>query len=358
MNRQQTASPTASTTPSSAHTAQLDVDVGAVPDNNVTEPVLYLHIGLPKAGSSYLHDHVFRQLMPGRYLMPGARYAKLPAYRYKRNRYGVRRFSDAFQRDPKFWDQHGDDFFRQFLSSFFEQGRARESVLICDEAITRLNHFGIRGMPDAFERERLRQNLAAFDRQARRFGFARTRILLMIRRQDVLLASSYVQLSRKILGASQQDFERRVARLISGESSGSNETFYPMEYAKLHECITSVLPAEDVCFLPIESISNDFEQFARTLERFLNVQSSETLLSRQPSNARSKGRNRWALRPLLAFKSPQRSIEVTVPPALTGRGSEIELRTDTAETIRQHYAEENRRVSDVIAPDLGDYGYF
>ncbi|AWN17218.1 hypothetical protein [Salinisphaera sp. LB1] len=323
-----------------------------------SEPILYLHIGLPKAASSYLHGHVFPHLMPGQYLMPGAQNARLPAYRYRRNRYGVRRFSDAFQKHPGFWRDHGDAFLQQFLSPFLRQGRAQRSVLISEEAITRLNHFGIRAMPDAFERGRLRDNLAAFDHRARQLGFARVRILLMIRRQDLLLASSYVQLSRKIIGASQQDFERRVARLLSGPPAGADNTFYPMEYATLHECLTRVLPAEDVCFLPIESMASAFDEFAHTVRRFLNAPAIDTQLNRRPSNTRSMGRDRWALRPLLAFKSRRGRFEITIPPRLTGRGSAIELRADTAETIRRHYAEGNRRIADALALDLGAYGYY
>lgn len=358
MSRHESPSQAACAPSPSADNTRRSTVGSSCPSGRQSEPVLYLHIGLPKAASSYLHGHVFPQLMPGQYLMPGARNAKLPAYRYRSNRYGVRRFSDAFQRHPGFWGDHGDAFLRQFLSPFLERGRPEQSVLISEEAITRLNHFGIRAMPDAFERGRLRDNLAAFDQCARQVGFARTRILLMIRRQDLLLASSYVQLSRKIIGASQQDFERRVARLISGEMAGSASTFYPMEYAKLYECLTSVLPAQDVCFLPIESLASAFDEFAHTARRFLNANSVEAELNRRPSNTRSMGRNRWALRPILAFKSPRGALEITIPPALTGRDSVIELRPDTAETIRRHYAEGNRQLADAIAADLGEYGYY
>ncbi len=358
MSRHESPSQAACATSPSADPTRQGARDGTHPSGRPSEPILYLHIGLPKAASSYLHGHVFPQLMPGQYLMPGARNAKLPAYRYRPNRYGVRRFSDAFQRNPGFWGDHGDAFLRQFLSPFLAGGHPEQSVLISEEAITRLNHFGIRAMPDAFERGRLRDNLAAFDQCARRMGFARTRVLLMIRRQDLLLASSYVQLSRKIIGASQQDFERRVERLISGGTVGPGHTFYPMEYAKLHECLTSVLPAQDVCFLPIESLAGAFDEFAHTIRRFLNAKSVATELSRRPSNTRSMGRNRWALRPLLAFKSPKGALEITIPPALTGRDSVIELRPDMAENIRRHYAEGNRQVADAITADLGAYGYY
>lgn len=327
-------------------------------DQQQAEPILYLHIGLPKAASSYLHGEVFPQLMPRQYLMPGAQNAKLPAYRYRRNRYGVRRFSDAFQRSPEFWAHHGDAFLQQFLSPFIKHGRPVGSVLVSDEAITRLNHFGISRMPGAFERGRLRDNLAAFERGARRLGFARIRIMLMIRRQDLLLASSYVQLSRKIIGASQQDFERRVERLITGDTPGPATSFYPLDYAKLYDCLTSVLPAEDVSFLPIEGMAGAFDEFMHTVRQFLKLDSADTPLARRPSNARSMGRNRWALRPLLAFKSPRGAVQITIPPALTGRGDAIELRPNIAETIRRHYADGNRQVADAITTDLGEFGYY
>ncbi len=328
------------------------------PNGQQSSPILYLHIGLPKAASSYLHRHVFPKLMPEQYLMPGAQNAKRPAYRFKLNRYRVRRFSDAFQKHPDFWQRYGDAFLRQFLSSFLVDDRPNTSVLISEEAITRLNHFGIRSMPGAFEPRQLQQNIAAFDRYARRFGFERIRILLMIRRQDLLLASSYVQLSRKIVGASQKDFERRVDRLLAASTDKPEDAFYPMDYAKLHDCLTQVLPAEDVYFMPIEHMADDFDAFAHTLRRFLNAKSVDTPLDRSPANTRSMDRNQWALRPLMGFKSPGGRLDISIPPALTGRDAAIELRPETAERIRQHYARGNRKVADAMTLDLHTYGYY
>lgn len=322
-----------------------------------TPQTLYVHVGLPKAASSYLHGHVFPDLMGGRYVMPGARNAKDPAYRFRRNRFGVRRFSDAFQKQPEFWQLHGESFLHRYLAPLEDAGRLPRSVLISDEAITRLNHFGIRLMPEAFRAEQLCANLDGLRACARKLGFERVRLLLMTRRQDTLLAASYVQLSRKIPGASQADFERRVKSLLARPRLAGEAPFYGMDYGRLHDCFAASVGADNVCILPIERIGADFDGFVGDMRRFLELDADQVDLSQAPTNTRARGGNRWGLRPLLAFKSPRGNFEITVPRWLTGRAAEIELTPALESAIRAHYDEENRRLARNIEQNLGVYGY-
>lgn len=217
-----------------------------------TPRTLVVHVGLPKAASSYLHRSIFPQLMGGHYVMPGAANAKKSAYLFSRNRFGVRRFSDAFQKSEAFWGRHGDSFLRQYRDLASYDGPRPRALLISDEAVTRVNHFGIRTMPPAFDADQFRANLRGLRDSARRVGFERVRFLMMTRRQDKLLAASYVQLSRKIPHASQHDFERRVQRLLRRSPDELESRFFGIDYGQLYDCFAETVGSENVSVMPIE----------------------------------------------------------------------------------------------------------
>ncbi|RJS92833.1 hypothetical protein [Salinisphaera sp. Q1T1-3] len=322
-----------------------------------TPRTLVVHVGLPKAASSYLHVDVFPQVMGGHYVMPGAANAKKSAYRFPRNRFGVRRFSDAFQKDAAFWAAHGQAFLRQYMGlADFETTKPR-SLLISDEAVTRVNHYGVRNMPAAFDPGALRANLRGLYDSARGLGFDRVRLMLMTRRQDTLLAASYVQQSRKIPRASQADFERRVQTLLSRSNDDLSRQFFGIDYGRLFDCFADVVGAENVSVMPIELIGPEFDVFIDEMRRVLDVDNTHLDLSQAPVNARSRTANRWGLRPLLLYKSRHSRVQLTVPTRLSGRASEIELTEPLAAAIRDHFDSENRRLAEMTGLDLAAYGY-
>lgn len=323
-----------------------------------TPRTLVVHVGLPKAASSYLHGSIFPQLMGGHYVMPGAANAKKAAYLFSRNRFGVRRFSDAFQKSGAFWGSHGDSFLRQYMDlASFDEPRPR-ALLISDEAITRVNHFGVRTMPPAFVADQLRANLRGLCDSARRIGFERVRFMMMTRRQDKLLAASYVQLSRKIPHASQRDFERRVQRLLQRSPDELASRFFGIDYGQLYDCFAETAGAENVSVMPIEMIGSDFSSFIDEIRDLLDVQKEAEGLSPKPANARSRQANRWGLRPLLLFKSRHGRLQFTLPARLTGRDSEIELSESLARSICGYFDSENRRMAAATGRDFGAYGYY
>lgn len=294
--------------------------------------------------------------------MPGARNAKDPRYRFRRNAFSVRRFSDSFHCRSGFWHHHGDAFLRMFLSPFLNADRDPNSVLISDEAITRLNHFNLKRMPDAYERDEIENHFRLFARTARQLGYGRTKVLLIMRRQDLLLASSYAQLSRKIVGASQADFERRIYKLLQGASE-LDRRFYSFDYESLHECLVRSLSEENVKFIPLEEIASDFSNFVNSIAEFLDMQDTWESLSELPTNSRAKGENKWGLRPLLLFKSsqilksPTIDFEFTVPRFLTRRGKQIKLTPRLSSDILHHYAASNGKLNDSLEFDLSRFGY-
>lgn len=330
----------------------------------MSQSTIFLHIGMPKAASTYFQRAIYPILMPGRYIFPGGRNAKKPSYRFRRNVFSVRRFSDAFHQKSDFWRQHGDEFLRKFLSSFLNGDLEPNSVLISDEAVTRLNHFNIKRMPGAFNRQEIENNFRLFTKAAQRIGFKRTKILLIIRRQDILLASSYAQLSRKIAGASQKDFEKRIYRLIRNDSNPEKTTFYSVDYKSFCQSIVRSLPEENLTVIPLEQISYDFPGFINKLMNFLEVEESCHAFSKFPVNSRSAGENKWDLRPLLLFKSSQvlKSsriyFEMTVPRYLMGREKYIELTQELSSEIMQHYADSNKKLSEMLNVDLCKFGYW
>lgn len=323
-----------------------------------TPRTLVVHVGLPKAASSYLHGSIFPQLMGGHYVMPGAANAKKSAYLFARNRFGVRRFSDAFQKSEAFWHRHGESFLRQYKNLASFNGPRPRALLISDEAVTRVNHFGIRAMPPAFSAAQLRANLRGLYEAARRLGFERVRFLMMTRRQDKLLAASYVQLSRKIPHASQRDFERRVQRLLRRSPEELKRRFFGIDYGQLYDCFAETVGAENVSVMPIEMIGADFPGFIGEMRDVLDVQDTADGLSPTPANARSRRANRWGMRPLLLYKSRHGRWQVTLPARLTGRESEIELGESLAQGIRGHFDSENRRMGIATERDFGAYGYY
>ncbi|KEZ76360.1 hypothetical protein [Salinisphaera hydrothermalis] len=344
------------------------VDASVYPSSRVARPVavadtstprtLIVHVGLPKAASSYLHGSIFPQLMGGHYVMPGAANAKKAAYLFARNRFGVRRFSDAFQKSGAFWGRHGDSFLRQYKNLASFNGPRPRALLISDEAVTRVNHFGIRAMPPAFSAAQLCANLSGLRESAHRVGFERVRFLMMTRRQDKLLAASYVQLSRKIPYASQRDFERRVQRLLDRSPNELEHQFFGMDYGQLYDCFAETVGAENVSVMPIEMIGADFPGFIGEMRDVLDVQHAADGLSPTPANARSRRANRWGMRPLLLFKSRHGRLQFTLPARLTGRASEIELGESLARSILGHFSPENRRMAAATGRDLGAYGYY
>ncbi|MDA3920027.1 MAG: hypothetical protein PF501_05000 [Salinisphaera sp.] len=323
----------------------------------MSESTLYLHIGMPKAASSYLHSAVFPFLMPERYLMPGAANAKKPEYQFRKNRFAVKRFSDAFHQRSDFWHQHGDEFLHSFLAPFLSDESDPKSVLVSDEAITRLNHFNLPRMPDAFVDAQIEDNFRSVAESAGRLGFKRTKVLLVIRRQDLLLASSYAQLSRKIIGASQKDFEKRVTRLVRSSSNDNSLNFFPMNYYRLHECLRRSLGKENVLMLPLEELSRSFEGAIKKMAEFFNIEQQDQVLSRTSENARSSRKDHWGLRPLLLFKSRRETYQITAPRFITRRAETIELTPGVSNQIMSHYRESNSKLNNWLNTDLSRFGY-
>lgn len=289
--------------------------------------------------------------------MPGAGNAKKPSYRFRRNAFSVRRFSDSFHRRSDFWHQHGDEFLKKYLSPFLNGSREPDSVLISDEAVTRLNHFNIRQMPGAFERYEIENNFRLFAQAAKRIGFAHTKVLLVIRRQDDLLASSYAQLSRKIVGASQADFEGRIRKLTDPDLNADGESFYSLDYYEVYQSLTRILSKENVMVLPLEAMSDEFATSIERLAQFFATEETRHSFSKVPANSRSAGDNKWGLRPLLLFKSARPKIEITLPRSWSGRSEHVELTKEMSSVIMSYYAKNNRRLNELLDIDLCKYGY-
>lgn len=295
--------------------------------------------------------------MPGQYVMPGARNAKKPSYQFRENAFSVKRFSDSFHMDSGFWNQHGEEFLRKFLSPVLHNGQEPSSTIISDEAVTRVNHFNIRRMPKAFGRADIEEKFRLFAQAAKNIGFDRTKILVIIRRQDVLLASSYAQLSRKILFASQRDFEKRVQELLGNKFGLPEDDFYSVEYYKLYQSLIASVGKENVCLLLLEEMASEFKVFEKRITDFLELENNELPLSQALQNSRSLGKNTWRIRPILLYKSGQERVQITAPRCLTNRGKDIRLTPDLSRMIMRHYMDSNQKLDEMLDIDLSGFGY-
>jgi hypothetical protein len=336
-------------------------------------PVFFMHLGMSKTATTYLQADVFPKLpfltfldQPRTEILRGGRYQGL--------------FARAFRRSPALWAEQGEALFAELFGASFDRRNARD-VLISDQSAGPAMWETGPYAGDRWERERndpftLRAHLEAMREHALRFGFAEVRVLLLFRRQDEWIASKYAQRSDRILPASQQHFEERVAYYLD-PARGYYKDGIVLDYSMLHEQLTQAVGHDKVLMLPYELLLNAPNTFFERLLDFLDAEERfprdrlSDLMTTTERNVRSRSDRTWALRPrtmqdlpfsaLLTHRFVKQLAQPLVNQAAhvfgTRREKVITLTPELRKRIIERYEDSNRQLDKTNKYDLKKYGY-
>ncbi|AVG23033.1 sulfotransferase [Pontimonas salivibrio] len=245
---------------------------------------LRLHLGLPKTATTTLQQY-FARSVPA-YVGPGA--PNLPAGFFGRYR------AAFLQQEPEWWASRESSRLREKLAASCEQALARSSdgelTLSWEGALTPGLFVGsdfpeVGGHPPG---SRWVRHLAALVRAIAPKP-VEIQVLLTVRRQPEWLASLYAQRSRRILGASQEDFEDQLRRLLARD-----QLPIPLDFARTVSELELLIPVRSVLVLPIESIST--LGYRRALSAFLGVEEPSPDVFEEKLNQRRRDSVTWNLR--------------------------------------------------------------
>lgn len=308
---------------------------------------LYLHIGLPKTGSTWLQDEVFPELTH----LEAFSVPRTKLFQDQGDRAVERRLmACVLGRSVAVWEALGDAVFEELLGAQVTWMERKRSVLVSDEAIGR----------QASRPEAVAAHLAAMRERAREWGFDRLKVICAVRRQDRWFASHFAQMSDRTASPSQTGFAEKIASYID-PGKGRYKIGMLLDYAALHEALTQVLPG-DVQFLPYEEMLVAPEAFLTKLLRGLDTPEADVarLTERRTkrANVRSEGAEGrlWRLRapsillPLVGQRLP-------LPDMLWPRRT-IELTSELSASVLSAYRVSNETFASRSGLDLSAYGYF
>lgn len=319
-------------------------------------PTFYLHIGLPKTGTTYLQREVF----PGFSLVfldkpRGASLQGVPSPEY-----GI---LDKFvHKDPVVWEDLGSALFDVLVGT----GEPTRDVLLSDEGI------GTAGRNPSV----LRVHLERFQDLAEGRGFGAVRVLLSVRRQDQWLGSHYAQTSHRINGASQATFEAFVEGVLDGTLQHHGIRTL-LDYNRLRGHVAAAVGPDNLFVSPYEQFARDPEDYVGSVLRFMGRTTKDVRrvggggAEKGRENARSDRDDRWVLRPRRRPGVPTirlrpgrlwvgLGLPVEVPLSLPdrGRGRHIRMTDDLRRRVLGVYAGSNRSLAGATGLDLERYGYF
>jgi hypothetical protein len=333
-------------------------------------PTLYLHIGLPKTGTTYLQKEVFPRFRSIDYLdkplSDVVRGSPGPVY-------GI--LDRCFKRSAALWDEFGDAVFAE-LTGREKADPPRRSLLISDEGM------GISGRKPFL----LQTHLMAVRRKAAEWGYPSVKVLCSFRRQDQWLGSNFSQVSDRVAGACQDAFEAYVEETLD-PGRQYYDTGIVLDYRLLFERLCDALGRENVWMHPYEHFVEDGQAYVDRVAAFLEVPPvplrangasrnggagpSGTNGVAEKHNIRSLGVDRWEIRPrglqnTRAVKMrPARIFNALGLPTVVAlrkpewnRPSEFELTAAFKKRILDRFADTNRALADELGTDLGQFGYF
>jgi hypothetical protein len=342
---------------------------------HLSERTLYLHIGLPKTGTTFLQRHVFPGIESLFVLCKPLSEIVTPPSPWQS---GLSTFFDC---SPVIWSSLGERLFSELL-----EGRSPEdgrSVLISDENLSPSMRYprDFLGPPKASfgcGPVQTARHLTEMAKLARARGLARTRIIVILRRQDTWLASAYAQSSDRWPNASQAHFERWVGSVLD-PAEDYWTTGVTLDFALLRRVIVDVVGSENVFMLPFELMQEDLAEFLGRWFAFMGIPEHAvdsmydhgTDGNRALSNIRSVGPDTWKIRPKTEWRARSLPLRpwrlwnsLHLPTRILlrlpefRRGKTVSLTPAIRAKIMETYSKSNGEVSEYVGVDLGKYGYF
>ncbi|MCS3628945.1 hypothetical protein GGP53_002824 [Salinibacter ruber] len=247
---------------------------------------IYIHIGPGKTGTTFLQKRVIPKIQSvGCVVKPEVVIGN-----------GISiKFRDLFDLSPKVWKIWGDRIFGG-LGGNKKNGNGAD-LLISDEGASGAvlsprprftssdlsygspssrRHYDYRGpLPSTFG-----GHLEAMSEAASEYGFGDIKILATTRRQDTRLASTYAQISDRIRGASQKNFEEWV-RYLTKNPQGYYDVGggVELDYFQWWKEAVRVVGQSNVLFQAFELLRESNPNFLRTWLRFLEVSEVDSIIN-------------------------------------------------------------------------------
>ncbi|MFB6274455.1 MAG: hypothetical protein ABEL51_16345 [Salinibacter sp.] len=326
----------------------------------MSAPTLYIHVGPSKTATTYLQRKVLGAI-------ESAECLPVPHIEVQGQQF---RFGDLFSFSPGFWGGLEENPFAGIVR------RSDRDVVISDERI-----FGGlaapepwipgsvpgRGLPPSPRRHThcrfgpywIASHLRELRRAAAGWGYERVRVLLTTRRQDTKLASSYAQLSNRVRGAGQQNFETWIRHLLHDVLGHNKGGGAKLNYALWWRQLGEAVGTDNVFFLPFERLRETPAAFLTEWLRFLEVPAPDSIVDtlsgpgHNKQNVRSQSADTWSLR------TPIKKGRYLLRWPDLWRGSEIRLTDALREEILSVYAEGNRSLDEHLPHlRLDEYEYY
>ena len=322
---------------------------------------LILHLGYPKAASTFLQERVFKQLrsvaVAVRPRCDGLLESPDPH---------ARALNCAFARSPTLWDQLGPNLLRTLVEQATPTADPSRPILISDEGACRWA-----------EPSRLGAHLQGAARAAAALGIPRLRAFVVVRRQDQWMGSYYAQVSDRRVGAGQAHFERFASNWVEPRTNYYRDGVI-LDYHGVYAAAAAALGADNILVVAQEDLrSNRSETLSRILG-FVGAdpQEQSSLLTRLDAGATASSSNERSVEDdVWAVRHPRATWSFTLPAAARlrslglpssvsryprdpGRGDKVTMTDSLRALILDRYAEGNRALSEAAGLDLGRFGYF
>ena len=334
---------------------------------------LFIHAGPAKTGTTFLQQVVLPKVRSVRTLVTPT--VKLGGKSIQ--------FGNLFNFSPKVWADSGGGAF----SSLIENKKVGENLVISDEYVCKglafpqpmipgqaqeLGPMGwMNGQTDTCSMAAHLQELSDI---AADWGFSDVEVIATARRQDTRIASSYAQVSNRVLGASQKNFEKWAYYLTKspiGYYKGGGMNLNYFEWAKNLDIRENKLH-----FIPFELLEESERDFVRMYLKSCGVRNDEINRILDILGAKEEKRNVsaisdsvWSLRPPIRTGPrlwPTRLWEAIGFPARMplrwpdfSRGTKIFLTSKLSKEVLNVYKKDNQKL-DALIPhsSLQEYGYY